>query len=91
VSRIAIAKGLIFDSPDLKTRVAVQMAMQLGAVVMHSHLHRALDIDLLTSEGLAAVTPAMLEIFGGLFKPEVLEGIKDAYTEGTQNGGLLTA
>jgi AcrR family transcriptional regulator len=91
VSRIAIAKGLIYDSPDLETRVAVQMAMQLGAVVMHSHLQRALGIDPLTSDGLAAVTPAMLEILGGLFKPEVLEGIKDAYVEGIQDGGLLTA
>jgi hypothetical protein len=58
---------------------------------MHSHLERALGIDLLTSAGLAAITPAMLEILGGLFKPEVLEGIKDAYIEGTQDGGLLTA
>ena len=91
VSRIAIAKGLIYDSPDLETRVAVQMAMQLGAVVMHSHLQRALDIDLLTAEGLAALTPAMLEIFGGLFKPEVLEGIREAYTQGKRDGGLLTA
>ena len=43
------------------------------------------------ADGLAAVTPAMLEILGGLFKPEVLEGIKDAYVEGIEDGGLLTA
>jgi hypothetical protein len=91
LSRIAIARGLIHDSPDLETRVAVQVAMQLGAVVMHSHLQRALGIDLLTAEGLAALTPAMLEIFGGLFKPEVLEGIREAYTQGKRDEGLLTA
>jgi AcrR family transcriptional regulator len=91
LSRIAIARGLIYDSPDLETRVAVQVAMQLGAVVMHSHLQRALGIDLLTADGLAALTPAMLEIFGGLFKPDVLEGIREAYAQGKRDGGLLTA
>jgi hypothetical protein len=33
----------------------------------------------------------MLEIFGGLFKPEVLEGIREAYTQGKRDEGLLTA
>lgn len=79
VSRIAIEKGLIHDSEDLETRVAVQMSMQLGAVVMHTHLERALGIDILTGDGLAAITPAMLEIVSGLFVPGVLDQIKQAY------------
>ena len=76
ISRIAIERGMIVDSPDLETRTAVQMAMQLGMTVMHSHLDRNLGMDTLSAEGIAALTPTLLEIFSGLFTPAVLEQIE---------------
>ena len=79
ISRIAIARGMILDSPDLETRTAVQMAMQLGMTVMHSHLDRNLGMDTLSAEGIAALTPTLLEIFSGLFTPSILDQIKEAY------------
>jgi len=81
LSRIAIESGMIRDSPDLETRTAVQMAMQLGMTVMHAHLKRNLGVDMLTAEGIAALTPTMLEIFSGLFTPSVLDQIRVAYGE----------
>ncbi|MGH8915658.1 MAG: TetR/AcrR family transcriptional regulator [Acidimicrobiia bacterium] len=81
LSRIAIDKGLVRDSSDLETRVAVQMAMQLGAVVMHSHLQRNLGVDLLTAEGLTVLGPVLFELFGGLFEPEALDRLRDAWDQ----------
>jgi len=85
ISRIAIDMGMIHDSPDLETRTAVQMSMQLGMTVMHAHLERNLGIDMLTAEGMAALTPSMLEIFSGLFTPSVLEQIKVTYGEAARD------
>jgi len=81
ISRVAIEKGMINDSPDLETRTAVQIAMQLGMTVMHAHLERNLGVDMLTAKGIAALTPALFEIFSGLFTPSVLNQLKDAYGE----------
>jgi hypothetical protein len=72
---------MIKDSPDLETRTAVQMAMQLGMAVMHAHLERNLGIDMLTAKGIAALTPTLLEIFSGLFTPSVLDQLREAYGE----------
>jgi AcrR family transcriptional regulator len=85
ISRVAIDMGMIHDSPDLETRTAVQMSMQLGMTVMHAHLKRNLGIDMLTAEGIAALTPTLLEIFAGLFTPSVLDQIKTAYGEGARD------
>jgi AcrR family transcriptional regulator len=79
ISRIAIERGMIVDSPDLETRTAVQMAMQLGMTVMHAHLKRNLGVDMLTAEGIAALTPTLLEIFSGLFNPSVLHQLEEVY------------
>jgi hypothetical protein len=79
LSRIAIASGMIRDSPDLETRTAVQMAMQLGMTVMHAHLKRNLGVDMLTADGIAALTPTLLEILSGLFPPSVLDQLEEAY------------
>jgi AcrR family transcriptional regulator len=79
ISRVAIESGMIHGSPDLRTRTAVQMSMQLGMTVMHAHLKRNLGVDLLTAEGIATLTPTMLEIFSGLFTPSVLHQIEDTY------------
>ena len=84
ISRIAIERGMIVDSPDLETRTAVQMAMQLGMTVMHSHLDRNLGMDTLSAEGIAALTPTLLEIFSGLFTPAVLGQIEAAYGQGAR-------
>ncbi|MGA7098391.1 MAG: TetR family transcriptional regulator [Acidimicrobiia bacterium] len=79
ISRIAIEKGMIVESPDLEARTAAQMAMHLGMIVMHTHIERNLGIDLLTAEGLATFTPVLLEIFGGLFNPQLLDRLKETY------------
>jgi AcrR family transcriptional regulator len=85
ITRIAIESGMIHDSPDLETRTAVQMSMQLGMTIMHAHLERNLGVDMLTAEGIAALTPAMLEIFSGLFTPSVLEQIRATYGQGAKD------
>jgi TetR/AcrR family transcriptional regulator, regulator of cefoperazone and chloramphenicol sensitivity len=79
LTRIAIDRGLVKDSRNLEARVAVQMAMQLGSMVLHPHLTRNLEVDMGTAEGLAAMTPVFLEIFSGLFEPEVLEKLQATY------------
>jgi hypothetical protein len=85
LSRIAIESGMIRDSPDLERRTAVQMAMQLGMTVMHAHLKRNLGVDMLTAEGIATLTPTLLEILSGLFPPTVLEQIRETYGEGARH------
>jgi AcrR family transcriptional regulator len=79
VTRIAVEKGMIHDSPDLERRTAVQMALNLGMLVMHAHLERNTGVDVLSAGGIAELTPTLFEIFGGMFTPEVREGIEAAY------------
>jgi AcrR family transcriptional regulator len=81
ITRVAIEKGMVEASPDLERRTAVQMALNLGLVVMHAHLERNLGVDLLTAEGFAELTPTIFEIFGGLFTPEVRAQIEATYGE----------
>jgi hypothetical protein len=38
-------------------------------------------VDLLSAKGIAELTPTLFEIFGGMFTPEVREGIETAYGE----------
>jgi len=80
-SQLGIERGLVRGSDDLERRVATQMAMQLGMIVLHRHLERNLGIDPLTPAGIASLTPVLLEILGGLFTPQVLEQIKATYSE----------
>lgn len=79
MTRIAIDRGLIKDSPHLDRRVAVQMAMQLGAMVLSSHLERHLGTDITTPEGMETLTPVLLEVLGGTFEPEVLERLRSVH------------
>ncbi len=79
ISRIAVEKGMVRDSPDLERRTAVQMALNLGMLVMHAHLERNLGVDLLSAEGIAELSPTLFEIFGGMFTPGVREQIETAY------------
>jgi AcrR family transcriptional regulator len=81
VTRIAVEKGMVYDSADLERRTAVQMALNLGMLVMHAHLQRTIGVDLLSAEGIAELSPTLLEIFGGMFTPEVRERIESAYGE----------
>lgn len=85
ISRIAVERGMIHDSPDLEKRTAVQLSLQLGMAVLHAHLERNIGIDMLTAEGIADLTPVLLEIFSGLFTPEVLDQIREAYGEGARD------
>jgi AcrR family transcriptional regulator len=79
VTRIAVERGMIYDSPDLERRTAVQMALNLGMLVMHAHLERNTGVDILSAEGIAELTPTLFEIFGGMFTPEVRDAIEAAY------------
>lgn len=79
ITRVAVEKGMVRDSPDLERRTAVQMALNLGMLVMHAHLERNLGIDLLSAEGIAELSPTLFEIFGGMFTTEVRVQIEEAY------------
>ncbi|HKX76379.1 MAG TPA: TetR family transcriptional regulator [Acidimicrobiia bacterium] len=84
VSRLAVERGLVVDSPDLARRTALQAAMQLGMVVLHRHLQRNLGFDPLSPQGIATITPTLLEIFAGLFTPEAREQIARTYVQGAR-------
>lgn len=79
VTRVAVEKGIIEGSPDLQTRTTLQMAMMLGMVAFHAHVERNTGIDPLTSEGMARLTPSLLEIFSGMFDDEYLDTFAETY------------
>lgn len=79
VTRLAVEKGIIESSPDLQTRTTLQMAMMLGMVAFHAHVERNTGIDPLTSEGMARLTPSLLEIFSGMFDEEYLDTFAETY------------
>ena len=84
LSRVAVERGLVVDSPDLARRTALQAAMQLGMVVLHRHLERNLGFDPLSPQGIATITPTLLEIFAGLFTPEARDKVAHTYAEGAR-------
>ncbi len=79
VTRVAVESGWMVDSPHLELRTAVQVTMHLGMGVLHSHFERATGIDPHSREGIATLTPVLLEMFAAMFDPEVLEGVRAAY------------
>lgn len=79
VTRVAVEKGIVKGSEDLKTRTTLQMAMMLGMTVFHAHVERNTGIDVLTAEGIARLTPSLLEIFSGLFDEETLAMVRETY------------
>jgi AcrR family transcriptional regulator len=81
ITRIAVQRGMVHDSPDLERRTAVGMALNLGMLVMHAHLERNIGVDVLSAEGIAELSPTLFEIFGGLFTSDVRERIEAAYGE----------
>ena len=80
VTRIAIARGYVKDSANLEMRVALQMSMQLGSMVLHDHVERVLGVDVLSAEGLEVIAPVVLEILSGVFEPEVATKLQEMYT-----------
>ncbi|HEU4895732.1 MAG TPA: hypothetical protein VFT85_07830, partial [Acidimicrobiia bacterium] len=82
ITRVAIEKGMVKDSPDLATRTTVQMALMFGMMAFHSHVERNTGQDPLTAEGIARLTPSLLEIFSGLFEEEFLNIYRDTYRLG---------
>jgi hypothetical protein len=73
---------MVKDSPDLATRTTVQMALMFGMTAFHSHVERNTGLDPLTAEGIARLTPSLLEIFSGLFEEEFLKIYEDTYRLG---------
>jgi AcrR family transcriptional regulator len=81
VTRVAVEKGMVKDSADLATRTTLQMAMMLGMIAFHGHVERNTGIDPLTAEGIARLTPSLLEIFSGLFDTEILAVLTETYRD----------
>lgn len=76
---LAEEQGATEPSSDLRARCAVQLAMQMGALVMHEHLSRAIGDDLLSPEGIMRVSRATLELFSGaMFAPGQAEAMRKA-------------
>ena len=82
ITGVAVDRGMLKDSPDIRTRTVVQMAMMLGMIGFHDHIERNTGIDPLTSEGIAHLTPSILEIFSGLFEEEALAALEKTYRDG---------
>ena len=67
---------------DPRKQAAVLVAMQLGGLILHDHLSRAFDTDMLSAQGLMAAAPYTLQIFSGeLFNQEVIAQTKRALSE----------
>jgi AcrR family transcriptional regulator len=63
--------GKVRPSADPHARAALLLSMQLGGMVLHEHLSRALGVDVHSPEGLVAMSRASLELFSqGLLTEE---------------------
>jgi AcrR family transcriptional regulator len=67
--QMAVDHGALEPSVDPEARVAVQLAMQMGAVVMMDHVGRQLGVDPLSTEGIMRISRASLELFSGAMFP----------------------
>jgi AcrR family transcriptional regulator len=68
---VAEEQGMVRSSPDPHGRAVVLLTMQLGFVVLHEHVSRALGMDPFGLDGLMRITEREMEVFtGGLFTPE---------------------
>jgi TetR/AcrR family transcriptional regulator, regulator of cefoperazone and chloramphenicol sensitivity len=84
--KLAEEQRATMPSSDLRARCAVQLAMQMGALVMHEHLNRALGDDLLSPEGIMRVSRATLELFSGaMFAPGQAEAMRKALDVAIEN------
>lgn len=83
---LAIAHGSMEPSPDLRTRSAVLLAMQMGSLVMSDHLERALGVDPLSMEGVMRISRATLELLSGaVFPPGKAAETRRALDEAIEN------
>lgn len=86
LSKLAEEHGVMEPSSDLRARCAVQLAMQMGALVMQEHLGRALDVDLLSPDGVMRVSRATLELFSGaMFASGQAEAMRQALDVAIEN------
>lgn len=82
---LAEEQGLVKPSPDPRSRAAVLLTMQLGGLVLHQHLSRALGADVLSLEGTMTFSTVMMEIFTtGIFTPEAAASTTAALKEATE-------
>lgn len=82
---LAATHGAIDPGPDPQARAAMQLAMQMGALLMIDHVGRQLGVDPLSTEGVMRISRASLELFSGaMFPPgkadEMLQAIDRAIT-----------
>jgi AcrR family transcriptional regulator len=86
LTELAEEHGAMVAGPDVRTRAAVMLSMQMGALVLQDHLRRYLDIDPLSVEGVMAISRATLEIFSGaMFAPGQAEAIREALEVAIEN------
>lgn len=85
LTRVAIESGMLKGSEDVRTRTVLQMAMMLGMIAFHDHVERNTGVDPITSEGIASVTPIILEIFSGLFDEQLFAVLQRTYREGASD------
>ncbi|HUF95578.1 MAG TPA: TetR family transcriptional regulator [Acidimicrobiia bacterium] len=84
--RLAEEHGAMVAGPDVRTRSAVMLSMQMGALVMRDHLRRSLDMDPLSTEGIMAISRATMEIFSGaMFAPGQAEAMREALEVAIEN------
>ena len=83
---LAEEHGAMVAGPDVRTRSVVMLSMQMGALAMRDHLHRALDMDPFSVEGVMAISRATLELFSGaMFAPGQAEAMREALEVAIEN------
>jgi TetR/AcrR family transcriptional regulator, regulator of cefoperazone and chloramphenicol sensitivity len=86
LTTMAEEHGAMVAGPDVRTRSAVMLSMQMGSLVLQEHLRRYLDIDPLSVEGIMAISRATLEIFSGaMFAPGQAEAMREALEVAIEN------
>ncbi|MEX1037721.1 MAG: hypothetical protein WDZ96_02560, partial [Acidimicrobiia bacterium] len=86
LTELAEEHGAMVTGPDVKTRSAVMISMQMGSLILQDHLRRYLDIDPLSPEGIMAISRATLEIFSGaMFAPGQAQAMREALDVAIEN------
>lgn len=86
LAELAEEHGAMVAGPDVRTRSAVMLSMQMGSLVLQDHLRRYLDIDPMSAEGIMAISRASLEIFSGaMFAPGQAEAMREALDVAIEN------
>ncbi|MEX1249216.1 MAG: TetR family transcriptional regulator, partial [Acidimicrobiia bacterium] len=86
LTEMADEHGAMVAGPDVRTRSAVMLSMQMGSLILQDHLRRYLDIDPLSPEGIMAISRATLEIFSGaMFAPGQAQAMREALDVAIEN------